>query len=85
VQDYPELVEPGPTRVWRTPLSWFRADCEGLVMLTPERGKHYRLLSQLQGGIITEDDDHAREARDIIERPWPAPRVWAASEVHTDG
>jgi hypothetical protein len=82
VQDYPELVAPPPTRVWRTPLSWFCADCDGLVVLSPERTDHYRILSELQGGIIAEDD-HVREVQDIVERPWPAPRVWAASEVHT--
>ena len=29
VQDYPDLVKPGPTRLWRTILDWFRANLEG--------------------------------------------------------
>lgn len=82
VQDYPELIEPGPTRVWRTPWNWFRSDCDGLVLLSRRRADQYRILSELQGGIIAEDRAHRRELRDVLERPWPAPQVWDASEVH---
>ncbi len=83
VQDYPELVTPAPTRLRRTPFHWMRSDCTGLVALSPERADRYRLYGELHGGIIAEDDDHRREVLDILERPWPAPPVWTASEANS--
>jgi hypothetical protein len=50
IQDYPDLIEPGPTRLWRTVLDWFRADCIGLVILSPDRGDMYRVLEPGRGG-----------------------------------
>jgi hypothetical protein len=81
VQDYPELVEPGPTQLWRTPLDWFRGDGFGLVLLSRGRWEQYRVLSQLHGGIDTQDDAHAREVRAILKRPWPAPPVRVAQRT----
>jgi hypothetical protein len=75
VQDYPELVKPGPTRLWRTPREWFRFNCNGLVILSPHRGERYRILSQLHGDIEVEDAAHKRLMDKILKHPWPAPRV----------
>jgi hypothetical protein len=82
IQDYPDLIEPGPTRLWRTPLHWFRDDCAGLVILSRDRGEIYRILAQLHGGIEAEDDAHARELRAVLKRPWPAPSVRIARQGH---
>ena len=82
VQDYPDLVKPGPTRLWRTTLEWFRANFEGLVVTSTEPTEQYLLLAQLLGDIEVEDAAHKRELDGILQRPWPAPRVRVAPIRH---
>jgi len=72
---------PEPVRVWRSPLNWFRARCEGLVVLTQERLEIFRLLAGC-AALLAEDEDHAVELREILDQPFPAPPVDArAREV----
>jgi hypothetical protein len=78
VQDYPELVAPGSTRVRRTPLNWLRSHCDGLVVLSDNRADQYRILSELHGGIEAEDKALEGELRQVLEHPFPAPPVWHA-------
>jgi hypothetical protein len=75
-----QRLEPAATRIRRTPLDWLRADCSGLVLLSRDRDDNYRILSHLHE-IDAEDDAHACELRDIVERPWPAPRVRIAARA----
>jgi hypothetical protein len=82
VQEYPDLVKPGPTRLWHTTLEWFRANLEGLVVTSTDLAEQYRLLAQLHGGIEVEDAAHKRELDGILRRPWPAPRVRVAPIRH---
>jgi hypothetical protein len=77
----PELAPEPPTRVWRTPLDWYRMDCDGLVLLSRETADQYRILAGLEGGIDAMDEAHARELRAVLRRPWMAPRVRAAPQA----
>lgn len=67
-----------PTRVWRSPLAWLRARCDGIVLLTDDVGERHSILMQLRGGIVAEDRRHAAELRAICERPFTAPRIGVA-------
>jgi len=69
----PQYLDPEPVPVWRSPLSWLRADCRGLVLLG-DRASQYRILTLLNS-IVAEDERHAAELRRILVRPWPVPQV----------
>ena len=56
-----------------TPWAGFRADAEGLVLLTTDRAEAYSILAGL-GSIVAEDERHANERR-RIERPFPIPPI----------
>ena len=71
----PQYFESDPVTIWRSPLNWLRARCQGLVILSPERAERYSLLAGCSAGLVAEDEEHAAALRDILERPWPAPRV----------
>jgi hypothetical protein len=73
----PERMEPTPVPVWRSPLSWLRGRCVGLVPLTRDRSEIYQLLAICRGGIDTGDEHHAAWLREILDRPYPAPRVFS--------
>jgi hypothetical protein len=69
----PQYLDPEPVPIWRSPLSWLRADCRGLVLLG-DRASQYRILSGLCS-IVAEDAQHAAELQSILAQPWSAPRV----------
>lgn len=71
----PQYLDPEPTRIWRSVLNWFRADCSGLVVLNQNPIATYSLLMGFQGGIDAEDPAHAAELKRALERPWPIPRI----------
>jgi hypothetical protein len=71
----PQYLDPAPATIFRSPLSWLRADCRGLVLLG-DRASQYRILTLLHS-IIAEDEQHATELRRVLMRPWPAPQVIA--------
>jgi hypothetical protein len=73
----PQYLSPPPIRIWRSPLNWFRARCEGLVILARELSETYWLLSGCLGGVVAEDPEHAVELTRTLERPGPVPRVYA--------
>jgi hypothetical protein len=70
-----EYLASGPVPIWRSPLSWLRNRCIGLVPLTRNRSELYHLLSICNGGIFAEDDAHAAQLTDILERPYPVTKV----------
>lgn len=74
----PQYMEPDPVAVRRSPLSWLRADCDGLVILSTEPAEAYRLLSSLHA-IIAEDAQHVAELRRLVRQPWPLPSIRAAA------
>jgi hypothetical protein len=73
----PQYLEPERVSVWRSPLSWLRNGCTGLVPLARERGEIHRLISSCTGGLVAEDEKHRAFLRDILERPRPSPPVYA--------
>ena len=70
----PQYCNPRPVRIWRTPLRWLQADCDGLCLLMKDAVENYRILSGCRS-IMAEDEIHARELRRILERPWAGPEV----------
>lgn len=72
----PQIVQPEPVAVWRSPWRWLLSGGRGLVLLGSPLD-HYQILSGL-AAIIAEDLPHARELRAIVERPFPAPPVLVA-------
>ncbi len=47
----------GPCPLWRTPLRWLQADCQGAVVLDP--GRVYPVLAAAPGKFVCESWDHA--------------------------
>lgn len=79
----PQYLDPDPVRIWRHPLNWFRAGCTGLMLLATEPAERWRILVDCAGGLVGEDDFHAAELRQILQRPWAVPKVLIAPyEAH---
>jgi hypothetical protein len=78
----PQYMDPSPVHVRRSVLSWFQGACDGLLPLSRSAPDMYRLLTFCTGGLIAEDDLHAAELRRVLERPWSAPSVSVARQVH---
>ena len=53
-----------PLRLFRTPLAWLQAGCQGAVVLDYQRGA--RWLRDLDGPIAAEDEAHAAHIREAI-------------------
>jgi hypothetical protein len=53
-----------PLRVYRTPLNWLKAGCEGCVPLSEKGGSDW--LAKAGGPFIVEDVEHGRELRDLL-------------------
>jgi hypothetical protein len=71
----PQYLDPEPIRAWRGVLNWFRADCTGIVVLNPDPAITYSLLMSFPAGLVVEDEAHARDLQQILERPWPVPPI----------
>jgi hypothetical protein len=71
----PQYLEPAAVPIWRSPLAWLQAECTGLVLLLDEALSRYRVLSRCACGLLAEDEQHATELRDTLERPFAAPPV----------
>jgi len=79
----PQYCGPEPVAIHRSVLGWFRAGCDGLVILSPDPWIVYRLLSQCTSGIVAEDERHAEELRAALEHPWPhRPKVFVSEARH---
>lgn len=60
-------------KIYRTPLSWLRAACDGVCVLNPAWTEH--VLAEI-GRIQPEDVDHAHEVfRELRERPGSLPKI----------
>jgi hypothetical protein len=71
----PQVLDPQPVWIRQSVLSWFRANCDGIVVLSRDPGTTYSLLMEFRGGIWVEDEAHAVRLRRILERPWPLPPI----------
>ena len=74
----PQYLKPEPVPIYRSPLSWLRKRCIGLVPLARERSEIYRLLVGCVSGTIAEDTEHAAVLRAVLEHPFRAPPVYVA-------
>jgi hypothetical protein len=77
----PQHLDSEPVRILRSPLTWLRADCTGLVVLSPDQAIAYQLLMEFHGGICAEDQAHRSELRRLLRRPWPLPKISVWSSV----
>jgi hypothetical protein len=76
----PQYLEPAPVPIRRSVLSWFQAECTGLVLLSRSRLDQYRILTGCLGDIIAEDAAHRAELRRILQRPFSTPRIWTQAK-----
>jgi hypothetical protein len=76
----PQYLEPDPVRILRSPLSWLRHGCQGIVLLSRDQREQYRTLTCLRS-IVAEDEAHANELRRVISHPWPGPLVTVGHKV----
>jgi hypothetical protein len=64
----PQLLDPDPVPIWRTPLAWLQAGGEGLCLLSQVLHDRQRVLLGIRH-ILAEDVEHGRELRDTLLRP----------------
>jgi hypothetical protein len=64
----PQLLDPDPVPIWRTPLAWLQAGGEGLCLLSQVLHDRQRVLFGIRH-ILAEDVEHGRELRDTVLRP----------------
>jgi hypothetical protein len=77
----PQYMRPSRVRIWRSPLSWLKAGCVGLVPLGPERHVIRRILADCITGTDAEDERHRAELQAILDHPWPSPPVRVGAET----
>lgn len=66
-----------PTPIRRSPVSWLRHRCEGLVLLTRDPVRQYEILSDCND-IVAEDDFHADQLTAALQYPYPRKAVFVA-------
>lgn len=70
----PQYMEPEPVRLYRSPLDWLRASCDGVVCLATAPQDTYRFLTRFYA-LSVEDEDHAAQLRGILDRPFFQPEI----------
>jgi hypothetical protein len=70
----PQLIDPDPVPIWRTPLAWLQAGGEGLCLLSQALHDRQRVLLGIRH-ILAEDVEHGRELRDTLLRPIWQPTI----------
>lgn len=58
-----------PLRIFRTPLSWLRAECAGIVLLDPTRAGRWLIHSART--VAAEDTRHAAEIQRLMKAAGP--------------
>src|SRR5262249_36760452 len=61
----PQLLDPDPVPIWRTPLAWLQAGGMGLCLLSQVLHDRQRILLGIRH-ILAEDVEHGRELRDAL-------------------
>ena len=69
-------------RVWRTPLRWLQAGCQGCCVLNRRWGGN--LLAQAPGPILAEDLAHGRDLRRLMPRRFDLRRLLVPTPVGRD-
>jgi hypothetical protein len=62
-----------PLTLYRTPLEWLQADCNGAAIVDP--AKAGRVMADLPGRIAARDAKHGRELSALIDAAFPKDRV----------
>jgi hypothetical protein len=70
----PQLLDPDPVCIWRTPLRWLQSGGSGLCPLMCDLGEIQRLLLGVRH-LIAEDVEHGRQLRDLLSRPLWMPTI----------
>ena len=70
----PQLCDPPPVPIRRSPMSWLRAGATGLCPLDHDALGIWRVLNVCRS-LQAEDPNHARELRRALERPFPIPPI----------
>jgi hypothetical protein len=73
----PQLCEPEPVRIFRSPLSWLRSGRCGLCVLTRKWQEAQAVLLRCRQ-IEAEDREHARELCQLLERRHSIPCIRVA-------
>jgi hypothetical protein len=72
----PQYCNPNPVEILRSPLSWLRNNCIGLVPLSRKRSEIYEVLMYCSYGMTAEDRAHAANLQHILKYPLPRPPVY---------
>jgi hypothetical protein len=73
----PQLLDPEPVLVHRTPLNWLRSGGAGICLLTPSDIERSVILLGFRG-IVAEDVEHRRELGRVLERRQNLPPIYIA-------
>lgn len=76
----PQMIQPPPVRVHRSPLAWLQSGGDGLALLTRQPNEMRGVLLQLRG-IVAEDEAHRCELVALMSRPFPIPPVTVAASA----
>lgn len=66
------FCQSAPIEIWRTPLRWLKATCEGVVVL--DWGAASPTLRPLEEAHA-EDTDHGQDIRRRLQQPLPIPEI----------
>lgn len=80
----PQIFQPEPVPVWRSPWGWLKAGGVGLVLLSTDALDRWRVLSSL-GAIVAEDVAHGRELERLLKRPFRHPPVLVRDQAQHAG
>jgi len=67
-----------PLRVWRTPLAWLKAGCQGCAVLNPAGGRHW--LPMAPGKLLAESLEHGRALRSMLGKDFDPNRLLVPAE-----
>jgi hypothetical protein len=70
-----QTLAPEPVQIARNPWSWLRGGRRKLLIVTTKPREAQSLLLYARHEIVAEDDEHQRELEELVNLPFPAPRV----------
>jgi hypothetical protein len=70
----PQYLDPPPVALYRSPIDWLRAGCQGLVCLVRAPFEILRFLARFTA-IIVDDLTHAAELEVLLRHPFLSPTI----------
>jgi hypothetical protein len=70
----PQYLDPPPVALYRSPIDWLRAGCQGLVCLVRAPFEILRFLARF-AAIIVDDLAHAAELEALLRHPFLSPTI----------